>query len=92
MIIKTLRDLKNMLNTINDEKVLDKELRYCYEDNGGGVCCDGAWFDLQTWGYGSIEDIVFPTITVCNTEESMICHEGRTPWTELSDWIKAEED
>lgn len=92
MEIKTLRDLKNMLNTITDDKVLDKTIKYCFEEDGSSVICDGAWFDLQYFGYGDINDIVFPTITICKLKEDVFSHEGRTPWTVLSYWLEETEE
>ena len=92
MKIKTLRDLKNMLNIITDDRVLDKTIKYCFEEDGGGVVCVGAWFDLQDFGYGSIDDVVFPTITVCRLEEDILSHEGGIPWTDLSNWFKEIEE
>ena len=81
MIIKTVRELKNMLNTINDEKMLDKEILYCYEEDGGGYVCRGAWFDWQ-------DDYMFgysPAITLCRTLTDLREHEGRIPWTEFDE-------
>lgn len=88
MIIKTVRELKNMLNSITDEKVLNKEIKYCCEDNGFGTIAEGAWFDIQSFGYGDVETCCFPTITLCINEEDLKYHEGRSSWLELSKWMR----
>lgn len=87
MKIKTVRDLKNMLNSINDNRVLDSEIKFCFEDDGYGIVGEGAWFDLQQFGYTD-----YPTITICKEKEDLASHEGRTPWTSLSEWLDEREE
>lgn len=77
--IKTVRDLRNLLETITNDAVLDSEIRYCIEEDGMGTTCANAWFDFQAWDFSHI----YPTITICVTEEDFLTHEGRTPW---NDW------
>ena len=86
MIIKTIRDLKNMLNAINDNRILDKEIKYCHQSDGGGTRCEGAWFDIQDYGYE-----FFPAITICEEKEDLLSHEGRIPWNSLSEIFDEEE-
>lgn len=92
MGIQTLQDLKDMLNTIDDSEVLNKTIKYCFEHDGHGIVCEGAWFDLQDFYFGSVSESVFPTITVCKSAEDVSYHEGCTPWTSLSDWLKEERE
>lgn len=81
----TVRELKNMLMEITDDEALDQEIRYCFEDIDSGLVCEAAWFDIQDWGYSC-----YPTITLCDTIESYNKHEGRSPWTQLPEYLKEE--
>lgn len=72
----TVRDLRNFLETITDDTMLDTEIKYCIEEDGMGIVCENAWFDLQAWDLSH----VYPTITICATEEDFLSHEGRIPW------------
>ena len=74
----TIRDLKEMLRKISDDEILDLEIRSCFEETDSGIICEGVWFDIQEWADG-----FYPTVTVCDTKENYLIHDGCTPWDRL---------
>ena len=84
----TVRDLKEMLSKITEDEVLDKEIKFCSEEDGWGNVCYSAWFDLQDFGIGPIENVIYPTVTVCVNERDYNEHSGRIPWTEFAGWLQ----